>query len=636
MTLFKQISLLIVSGFILLYVLLSLDSLKQSGSVLNNQLRSSAQDTATVLGVSITTTGAMSDSAQMETLLNTVFDSGYYSHINLLSMDGATLFEKSRDLSAEGVPSWFAGLVDIYPSTGTAKIMQGWAPAGELNITLHPGFVYRDLYDRSISTLIWFSSTFVIILSLLWVFLHSLLKPLSEMERQAKSAEENRFERLDLSSKTIEFKRIIGALNRLSVNAQRVYFDQQVTLKELNVLRFQDPLTGLKNRRYMMSELDRMASEDSAFVGCLFLVKLEEVADLRARQAYEQADEKVMRFASLISKTFEGAGGFAVGKISDDEFLVLVENTWSDTETLLNKLIDTSKSSDNVPSVQIAGCELGRGEAASDLLSKLDLALAQAESDSSTHLQFIEAQDPDLPSGKSEWRAWFEKKIEQREFFLAAQSVFDKQEKVLHRELFIRAREEGKDDMPASTFMPMAASLNLASVLDGEVFTMLCDVPEMRRETCMSVNLSDASVVTPEIINKIDVLLEAYKDKPATLCFEIAHVLWLKYPKESRVLADKVRDAGQLIGVDHFALDWSIDFLRDLQPEYIKLNALLLDDLASVESASGYRALRNLTYSLNIKLIAVGIDDPSLHTRLQALSLDGLQGNLLAKSARLV
>jgi EAL domain-containing protein (putative c-di-GMP-specific phosphodiesterase class I)/GGDEF domain-containing protein len=635
MTLFKQISVLVVCGFVLLYALISADNLKQSGSLLGNQLQSAAQDTATVLGVSITTTQAMSDVAQLETLLNTVFDSGYYSHISLARQSGEIVFEKHRDLNADGVPSWFVNLVDIYPATASANIMQGWTPAGELKITLHPGFAYRDLYQRLVSTLIWFSSIFIVILCLLWVLLHSLLKPLSAIERQANSAEENRFERLDVRSRTLEFTKIISALNRLTANAQRVYFDQQSTLKELNKVRFQDPLTGLKNRRYMMGELDRMAAEDTAFVGCLFLLKLEDVAELRARQAYEEADSRVLNFVSILQAVFEEDTEFAAGRISEDEFLVLVGQPWSDIQIKVDQLIEQTLQSESCSDIEVSACELGVGEKAGELLAKLDLALAQVESRSSSRCQFISSQDRTLPSGKGEWRSWFEAQLEAQGFFLVAQSVYDRQEKVVHRELFIRAYHDNLGEISASTFMPMANSLELTGEVDRSVFAMLMRVPELRRQTKMAVNLSSSSIISADTAQHIDALLDAYKTSPGCLCFEIAHSLWLKHPKECRQLTDKVHAAGQSLGVDHFSLDWSVDFLRELKPEYIKLNANILDELSSDNSAGGYRALRNLTLSLNIQLIAVGIDDQALLARLQALSLDGMQGNLLGQPGKL-
>ena len=88
MTLFRQIAVLVSIGFVLLLAIISIDSLRQSTSLLREQLESTVQDAATVLAISMSTTQNSEDTAAVETLFNAVFDSGYYSDIRLVATDG--------------------------------------------------------------------------------------------------------------------------------------------------------------------------------------------------------------------------------------------------------------------------------------------------------------------------------------------------------------------------------------------------------------------------------------------------------------------------------------------------------------------------------------------------------------------
>jgi len=179
MTLFKQIALLIFFAFLLLFTLVNVDTFQKSGLFLRGQLQTSAQDTATVLGISISQTQSGKDIAALETLFNAVFDSGYYSDIRLVSTDGKIIHQKGRKLEVRGVPNWFISVVPLGQVIGKANVMQGWIPLGQLELTLHPGFAYANLYNNLVTNSLWFLTLFVLSLILIWYILHILLKPLS-------------------------------------------------------------------------------------------------------------------------------------------------------------------------------------------------------------------------------------------------------------------------------------------------------------------------------------------------------------------------------------------------------------------------------------------------------------------------
>ncbi|MGB5277181.1 MAG: LapD/MoxY N-terminal periplasmic domain-containing protein, partial [Gammaproteobacteria bacterium] len=135
MTLFKQVALLVSMVFLLIVITITAASLDQYGTIVRGQLQSSAQDMATTLGIAISNSSFGSDQPAYETLFNAVFDSGYYSSIELVAPDGELIHKKDRQLEVEGVPEWFLSLVPITPATATTLVMQGWSPLGTLKIT---------------------------------------------------------------------------------------------------------------------------------------------------------------------------------------------------------------------------------------------------------------------------------------------------------------------------------------------------------------------------------------------------------------------------------------------------------------------------------------------------------------------
>ena len=58
----------------------------------------------------------------------------------------------------------------------------------------------------------------------------------------------------------------------------------------------------------------------------------------------------------------------------------------------------------------------------------------------------------------------------------------------------------------------------------------------------------------------------------------------------------------------------------------------VLDEISGEAVSAAYQALRTLTRTLDIQLIAVGVDDQALYERLQRLNIDAAQGNLLSQA----
>ena len=115
MTLFKQVALLVSLVFLLIVVTTTVGDFRRSSSFFEGQMQSTAQDMTTTLGIAMSNSSANADIVTYETLFNAVFDSGYYSSIELIAPDGKMILKKARLLEIQGVPEWFVSVVPICP-----------------------------------------------------------------------------------------------------------------------------------------------------------------------------------------------------------------------------------------------------------------------------------------------------------------------------------------------------------------------------------------------------------------------------------------------------------------------------------------------------------------------------------------
>jgi len=210
MTLFKQIALLVSAVYLVLLLIIVFNDFARASNFQQGQLQTTAQDMATTLGIAISNLPEGDDQATLEVLFNAVFDSGYYTRIELVAVDGQTIHQKSQEIDIAGVPAWFLRLVPIEPAQGATRVMKGWAQLGELKLEIHPGFAYSNMYQALVSALRWFALLFLVSMLVLWVVLRYVLEPLQRVKEQADAIHSNRFVQQDKIPATVELKRVVG------------------------------------------------------------------------------------------------------------------------------------------------------------------------------------------------------------------------------------------------------------------------------------------------------------------------------------------------------------------------------------------------------------------------------------------
>lgn len=634
MTLFKQIALLVSTVFLILLLIIVLNDLSRTSSFQQGQLQTSAQDMATMLGIAISNLPDGRDPATLEVLFNAVFDSGYYTRIELVAADGQTIHQKSQELDIAEVPDWFLSLVSLEAARGTTQVMKGWTQLGQLNLEIHPGFAYSSMYQALVSALRWFALLFVVSMFLLWLVLRYVLEPLQQVKEQADAIHSNKFVQQEKIPATVELKRVVEAMNLMVSKVQGIFNDQEKTLAEYQQLLYRDKLTNLGNRRYLLDQMQQSMSEESGLHGCMAIIKIVDFEPLREQQGYEVSDNLVRILAGLMGQTHAEQQAERVSRFNEDEFAFLSAADESEVtafiESLFKEFRELAQGESTLAEVKLlAGvCGLESDNEIGGILSSIDYCLSQANNSGPFSIECQMSTNLDLPQGKMQWRSWLESVLEAKQLFLVGQLALDERIPV-QRELFIRARNQQDQIIPASAFMPMASSLGMALEIDKEVFRLVGDNHKMDRKIPLAINLSAAFFELAEAQEEFDQLLLDCEQTRTRLCIEASHHVLNQHPIMSGKVSDRVRKHQHQFGVDNLDLGQSLQLLQSGQFDYVKINAKTLHEMSRNDMPAGYQALRTITDTLDIRIIAVAVDSQEVFNELKALGIDIMQGNFL-------
>lgn len=641
MTLFKQVAILVSLVFLLTVVTITVASLKQYGSIVRGQLQTTAQDMATTLGIAISNSSFGADQPTYETLFNAVFDSGYYSNIELIAPDGALIHKKHRQLEIEGVPDWLISLVPIDPATASTQVMQGWIPLGTLNLTLHPGYVYYGLYKNLETTLIWFVVLFALGMLVLWVLLRQVLKPLFRVRQQADAIHSNQFVKQSTIPRTVELRTVVNAMNRMVDKVHTVFDDQEETLTRYQKLLYEDQLTGLGNRQYFLSHLETAHSDEATFHCYLAVVKMLNLEQVREQQGYEVSDKAAIAFANIL-KDIADHDDFYCARLSTDEFALLIPAKELAVADFMQQIFEDYRSKVGASNVEddislisgISSVQVGRDMG--ETLADADFALTQAEVCAPYSIREASSTELALPQGKIQWRNWFEHCIEEKRFFLVRQSVVNIDGMPIQQEVFIRLKNDDDQIVPAGMFMPMASALNLGEVVDRVVFQLVKETCSKNNEIPVALNLTASVFSHADALVEFNELLKYFQQSSTALCIEASHTILEQFPIMCAQVAESVRAAGHSFGIDNLNLGLSLHELKTVRPDYIKLNAQTLYDMTQDDMPAGYQALRTMTKTMDIQLIAVAVDSQDIYDHLKLLGIDAMQGNLLAEPEEII
>src|SRR4029079_10919045 len=153
MTLRRQ---LITAVSLLFFVLLAgveAIYLFNSRAQLQQQLGSQAQDSATALALRLALLRDLAGEGMGETIVNPVFDRGYFREISVLSTDGRTLVRKVLPPGPGDVPGWVARLLPIHAPRAQSLISSGWRELGRVVVQSQPNFAYQQLWHAGVQAI---------------------------------------------------------------------------------------------------------------------------------------------------------------------------------------------------------------------------------------------------------------------------------------------------------------------------------------------------------------------------------------------------------------------------------------------------------------------------------------------------
>jgi len=652
MSLFKQmvIMLSLFLGVILISVMIL--NFKSATEFVQNQLYTDAKNTAHSLGLSLSKVADPSDTSSMETMINAIYDSGYYQRIQLVDVDGKNIYTRESDVRVMDVPQWFIKSVPIQNASVTSDIMIGWNRFGTLEVSGHTGNAYRQLY----STLLDLAQTFLmiglVVFGLLYLLLSLSLQSLKRIRDQAKAIIDNEFIIETKIPFTTEFRSVTVAMNAMVEKVKDIFERENETLRRYHELLYKDSETKLNNRRYLTAKLpDYLQSDASLSSGVYVMISLDEIDRLKREKGYERYNRLISVLADELSAQIGAFRHALISRLNESDFFAALPSCEISTVThQIEKLLHTMRLvmeeiDSEICDYVVIGCAIGTysdKDTLKSLFSRADYAVTQAKLRGNFSIEINEEKEDALVLGREEWRNELLKSLDESRMLLAFQSAVEQRAgelSVIHEEIFLRLLDREGTIHSAGYFIPVATSLGLIDTLDRYMIEkVLKHVNEHSPVTSLAVNLSGDFVKKHANIQWLKTQLEQFsRQNDLKLWFEVSNTTAIHELEAVATIASMIKLFGYHFGIDHFTIpEAGAHYLQAIRPDYVKANGAYLQDMMFDNTTGKSReSFNNVIRSLGISVIAINIEDAHDVEKLKALGIERFQGTYIAPVALL-
>ena len=436
----------------------------------------------------------------------------------------------------------------------------------------------------------------------------------------------------------------IGERHRLefTLHIRDVTRDQKMQSK-LKFLAYKDPLTNLSNRTDLMKRLrDAIAvskglQRDTVAVLFMDLDQFKKINDTLGHQAGDELLCEVARRLKQVCRSED-----IIARWGGDEFIVAMQGDISrqiiasKAQEILDIMrcpVSINGKEFSIPtSIGIALSE--HGEVSADqLIQSADIAMYTAKMNGRDNYQHFEPSMAEAATRSVMMEGLIKEGLESKEFSLFYQpKVHSQGDKVIALEALIRWFHPEKGMISPAEFIPIAENSNLIIDLDEYVLRTAVDQLSQWREqginTPVSVNISGKSLISQQLVPYVERLLKEYQIPGQLLEIEITEGVLIQDIECCIEVLQQLKALNISVSIDDFGTGYSsLNYLKRLPLDILKIDQSFVDECSNKEEDRQICAtIINLARSLNLKVVAEGVENQDQLSTLKKLGCEIFQG----------
>lgn len=406
---------------------------------------------------------------------------------------------------------------------------------------------------------------------------------------------------------------------------------------------FHDSLTGLPNRAQVLYHLQQLAETRKVGGKAVLFLDLDNFKFINDSLGHGAGDELLIAVSERLGKCVRPDD--VVARLGGDEFLIVLDSI-ENAEAAI-------QVAERVLEIMNTGFSLTAGEgftsasigiAYSDsplidpeiLIRDADTAMYHAKSNGKAAYALFETGMNDRLTERVAMEVGLRLALEQEEFCVHYQPLVDlKTGHLLGVEALVRWQHPELGLIPPGKFIPVAEEIGLIVPIGYWVLEEACRQAMIWKLAypdhvtfITNVNLSGKQLQKPDVVERIQEILERTGLPPGELKIEITESVMMEDVEGARAKLTQLRSMGVKLALDDFGTGYSsMASLSTFPLNTVKIDQAFINRLNTHPDAeSVVAAIIMLAKSLNMDVTGEGIENAEQVMRLQGLGCDIGQG----------
>ncbi len=434
--------------------------------------------------------------------------------------------------------------------------------------------------------------------------------------------------------------RMVGAISDIT--------SQKQSQEKINELAFFDSVTNLPNRRYIEDRINRSISESSrkiSFAG-LMLLDLDNFKFVNDSYGHYAGDVLLKQFGSRLVSALRPMD--VVARIGGDEFLVLFEARYPSMEQckeiiqlVLDRVCDQFTEAFEIdrnirikikPSIGVVifGQEISGFE---EVMKYADLAMYNNKTNPNEKYRFYDQSLHDDFLQMSEMSSGLVEACALEQFYVDYQPVVNREKELVAFEALARWDHPKLGKVMPDKFIPFAEKNGQIRAISDAIFKKIFSSPQIgqlkqRKIPCsLMINISGIHLMDANFVNDFVAIAERF-DFPLNLVhLEVTEGIFLDDKVRSIHTMQILRDKGVKFALDDFGTGYSsFSYLQKLPINYLKIDKSFVADMGKAGDLSIVKNIINLAHTLNLEVIAEGVETEGQFKLLCEMGCNYFQG----------
>jgi diguanylate cyclase (GGDEF)-like protein/PAS domain S-box-containing protein len=418
-----------------------------------------------------------------------------------------------------------------------------------------------------------------------------------------------------------------------------------------------DPLTRLPNRPYFMDRLGSAienARQQKKLFAVLF-VDLDQFKQVNDSLGHAAGDELLVDFAGRLragvrtNSSRNGTSESVVARIGGDEFAILLGQIQRETDIakisarILKRLgepfyVDGRKV---FVSASIGIALNSTGDTAEELLHNADTAMYQAKTNGKARFEFFNEGLRKLVVTHFEIETGLRKAIDAHQLVLYYQPIVSARDsRLCGLEALVRWNHPERGIILPGEFIPVAEESDLIVLLGRWVLVEACrQMAEWQKafssgpSFTISVNVSPRQLSDPRLMEDVQFALAESGLNPKSLALEMTESSIMGDTRQTLEILERLKATNIRLQIDDFGTGYSsLSRLQRLPFDSLKIDRSFIRNLSAGNSSVDIvKAIMQLAHSLQLEVIAEGVETEEQQLILRQLGCDYMQGFLFSK-----